>query len=113
MTLINSRTVRGRCPTCGEPDAACGTASASVPVDEQMEVAAVGGPLQRYEVTTPSGVKTTMKLNDADAKRLGVLDEQTDSNAPAEDEQPTASTPSKAARSTRNKARTAPDKGDG
>jgi hypothetical protein len=82
-----------------------------------MEVAAVGGPLQRYEVTTPSGVKTTMKLNLDDAERLGVLDdsrdEQTDSNAPAGDEQPAASTPSKAARSTRNKARTASDKGDG
>lgn len=76
----------------------------------------MGGPLQRYEVTTPSGVKTTMKLNEADAERLGVLndssDEQTDST-PAEEEQPAVSAPAKSARSTRNKARTVSDKGDG
>ncbi|MBD9703377.1 hypothetical protein IHE56_15065 [Streptomyces sp. ID01-12c] len=35
------------------------------------EVAAVSGPLQKYRVTR-GGVETVMKLNEADAKRLGV-----------------------------------------
>ncbi|CAM5603779.1 hypothetical protein SVIOM74S_05807 [Streptomyces violarus] len=94
---------------CGAAHAACGTASDSTPVDERMEVAAVGGPLKKYEVTTPSGVKTTMKLNEDDAKRLGVLDtpEQDSTEEAAEEpEQPQAK-----ARTTRNKSRTAADKG--
>lgn len=112
MTLVNSRTVRGRCPMCGAAHAACGTASDSTPVDERIEeVAAVGGPLKKYEVTTPSGVKTTMKLNEDDARRLGVLEQETETQAP--DQLAETETPSKS-RSTRNKARTASsDKGDG
>lgn len=71
----------------------------------------MGGPLKKYDVTTPSGVTTTMKLNEEDAKRLGVLDSETDATqteeAPAQD----ADTKSRTAR---NKARTtASDKGDG
>jgi hypothetical protein len=81
-----------------------------------MEVAAVGGPLKKYEVTTPSGVKTTMKLNEDDAKRLGVLDapqSETSTEIPDTAAQPTETgTPAKS-RTTRNKARTASsDKGD-
>ena len=75
-----------------------------------MEVAAVGGPLKKYEVTTPSGVTTTMKLNEDDAKRLGVLDAP--ERADEADSQAEAEAPSKS-RSPRNKARAASDKGDG
>ncbi len=80
-----------------------------------MEVAAVGGPLKKYEVTTPSGVKTTMKLNEDDAKRLGVLEyraehgpelELLEGEAPAEE-------PAAKSRTVRNKSRTTSDKGDG
>jgi hypothetical protein len=43
-----------------------------VPVDQRIEeVAAVSGPLKKYRVTR-GGVETVMKLNDADAARLGV-----------------------------------------
>ncbi|MCX5522591.1 hypothetical protein OG342_06900 [Streptomyces bobili] len=81
-----------------------------------MEVAAVGGPLKKYEVTTPSGVKTTMKLNEDDARRLGVLDApevQTNTETPdTPAQQAETGTPAKS-RTTRNKARTASsDKGD-
>jgi hypothetical protein len=73
-----------------------------------MEVAAVGGPLKKYEVTTPHGVKTTMKLNEDDAKRLGVFGEpESDAAEPAGgDEQPAAKK-----RAVSNKARTAASKG--
>jgi hypothetical protein len=79
-----------------------------------MEVAAVGGPLKKYEVTTPSGVTTTMKLSEDDAKRLGVLDSGSEPAAePAAAEETDTEAPAKA-RTTRNKARTATsDKGDG
>lgn len=112
MTLINSRTIRGRCPVCSGEHAACGPPSASVPVDENWEVAAVGGPLKRYEVTLPGGRKTVMKLNEADAERYGA----TPAGAPAETETGTAETttetPAKA-RATRNKSRTATNKDGG
>ena len=76
----------------------------------------MGGPLKKYEVTTPSGVKTTMKLNEDDAKRLGVLDvpdAQTGTETPdTAAQQAETATPTKS-RTTRNKARTASsDKGD-
>jgi hypothetical protein len=93
---------------CGAKHAACGTASDSVPVDTQMEVAVVGGPLKKYEVTTPSGVKTTMKLNDDDAKRLGVMADE----PAAEPDSDAAEAPAKS-RATRNKARTATGDKDG
>lgn len=112
--LVNSRTVQGRCPTCNAQHAACGTASDSVPVDANVEVAAVGGPLKRYEVETSPGVTTTMKLNDADAQRLGVLappKAETVTEIPDVPAQPTETeTPGKS-RSPRNKRRTAADKG--
>jgi hypothetical protein len=75
-----------------------------------MEVAVVGGPLKKYEVTTPSGVKTTMKLNEDDARRMGVLggDQEADTAIAAE----SSEAPAKA-RNTRNKARTAAADKDG
>lgn len=77
----------------------------------------MGGPLKKYEVTTPSGVKTTMKLNEDDAQRLGVAaapKQETEADVPDQPADPAETeTPSKS-RTTRNKARTATsDKGDG
>jgi hypothetical protein len=77
-----------------------------------MEVAVVGGPLKKYEVTTPSGVVTTMKLNDDDAKRLGVTADSPADEPAAEPESDTADAPTKS-RATRNKARTATGDKDG
>lgn len=77
-------------------------------------MAAVGGPLKKYEVTTSSGVKTTMKLNEDDARRLGVLEEpkqKTETEVQDQPAQPTETqTPAKS-RTPRNKSRTAADKG--
>jgi hypothetical protein len=80
-----------------------------VPVDQNVEVATVGGPLERYEVTLPGGRVATMKLNEDDARRYGVLEKPK-----AEAENSTeADVSSKSRTTTRNKARTASDKGDG
>lgn len=106
--LVNSRTVQGRCPVCGAQHAACGAAPDTTPVDERMEVAAVGGPLKKYEVTTPSGVKTTMKLNEDDAKRLGVLKEPTETST-----EESAPEPAAKKRAVSNKSRTAATKDGG
>jgi hypothetical protein len=97
---------------CGAQHAACGAASDSVPVDERMEVAVVGGPLKKYNVSTPSGVETTMKLNQEDAKRLGVL-EGAETEASTEADSEPAEAPTKARTTTRNKARTAAATKDG
>jgi hypothetical protein len=75
-----------------------------------MEVAAVGGPLKKYEVTTPSGVKTTMKLNDDDARRLGVLDAP-EQDSPEESAEPEQAPAKK--RAVSNKSRTAAGKDGG
>jgi hypothetical protein len=75
-----------------------------------MEVAAVGGPLKKYEVTTPSGVTTTLKLNEHDARRLGVLDAP-EPPGQAEADEP-AKTPAKK-RAVSNKSRTAANKDGG
>ncbi|MFF5703399.1 hypothetical protein ACFY7H_12960 [Streptomyces sp. NPDC012794] len=71
----------------------------------------MSGPLKRYQVTTPSGVTTTMKLNAEDAERLGVSTEGSTKEAggPAAD---ATEAPAKA-RTPRNKARTAVDKDGG
>lgn len=66
----------------------------------------MGGPLKRYEVTTPHGVKTTMKLNETDAKRLGVLDAPEPEGAGSTAEKAPAKK-----RTVSNKSRTAADKG--
>ena len=69
----------------------------------------MGGPLRKYEVVTPHGVPTTMKLNEADARRLGVLD------APAAEPEDAAAdeeaAPAAKKRAVSNKSRTAADKG--
>ncbi len=63
------RQVAGRCP-CGAHNAACGPPSTSVPIDYPTQEAAVGGQLKKYTVTL-HGTQTVMKLNEADAERLG------------------------------------------
>lgn len=69
----------------------------------------MGGPLKKYEVVTPHGVTTTMKLNEADARRLGVLDAPaTEPEDPADGEEAAPATKNRAVR---NKSRTAADKG--
>ena len=114
MTLLNSRMIRGRCPVCGGEHAACGPPSGSVPVDQRMEVAAVGEPLKEYEVTLPGGRTTTMKLNEADAERYGVLEGGSGEQQEQAGEAPTEDAAVKSRSATRNKARTASsDKGDG
>jgi hypothetical protein len=71
VTLFTHRNAGGRCP-CGAVNAACGPPSDVVPVDQLIEeVAAVSGPLRKYRVKR-GGVETVMKLNEAEAKRLGV-----------------------------------------
>lgn len=95
--LFTHRTAGGRCP-CGAENAACGPPSDVVPVDERIEeVAAVGGPLKKYRVTSPTGVETVMKLNTTDAEARGLGE---DDLADAEPEE-------KAAEPAANKARSA------
>jgi hypothetical protein len=112
VTLINSRSVRGRCPVCGGEHVACGPPSRSVPFDQRMEVAAVGEPLQEYEVTLPGGRKTTMKLNASDAERYGVLEGASGDRQESAGEASAEDTSAKSRTTSRNKARTASDKGD-
>lgn len=108
------RQVAGRCP-CRTQHAACGPPSTSIPIDQRMEVAAVGGPLQKYRVVMPNGVETVMKLNATDAERYGgvPLDADDEQSAPAAE----PAGPAKGRRGAANKARTsAPNKaasGDG
>ena len=71
MTLLVSRTEDDRCPACGAANAACGGPSTAVPVDHIEEGSAVSGPLQKYRYVGKSG-ETVLKLNEADAKRLGL-----------------------------------------
>lgn len=105
MTLVNSRTIQGRCPVCSGEHTKCGPPSDSVPIEQNMEeVAAVGGPLKRYTVVSPSGVETTMKLNETDARRHGVFEEHQPDAAPAPAEQEAPAAKKRAA--PRNKART-------
>lgn len=107
MTLVNSRMVRGRCP-CGAEHAACGPPSTSTPVDENLEVAVVGGALEKYTVILPGGRETVMKLNEADAARYGVA-KAPKAEEPAEQE--TSETPAKK-RTPANKSRAAATKAD-
>lgn len=105
--LVNSRMVRGRCP-CGAEHAACGPPSTSQPVLDQLEVAAVSGPLKLYDVVM-HGIPTRMKLNEADAKRYGAtLIEAEEAPEPKQ----TVAPPAKK-RAPSNKARTAATKDGG
>ncbi|MEU9498246.1 hypothetical protein [Streptomyces sp. NPDC048196] len=55
-----------------------------MPADARIEeVAAVGGPLKKYRVTSPSGAETVMKLNTADAEARGLGEDDLATAAPA------------------------------
>lgn len=69
----------------------------------------MGGPLKRYEVTTPSGAVTTMKLNEDDARRYGLLEAE----KPAESPEAESAKPQAKKRAVSNKARAASDKDGG
>jgi hypothetical protein len=79
-------------------------------------VAVVGGPLRLYEVTMPSGVVATLKLNEADAARMGgiPMDEPMRGVDEASQEPESAGTPpATKVRTSRNKRRTASNKEGG
>ncbi|MFF0777089.1 hypothetical protein [Streptomyces sp. NPDC003720] len=71
----------------------------------------MGGPLKVYEVDLPGGRKATMQLNEEDAKRYGVGGG--DSGGEQATQEPSGEETAAKSRTTRNKARTASDKGDG
>lgn len=109
MTFFNpSRTGDGRCLVCSTASCACGGTSATVGVDERMEVAAVSGPLRKYRYT--KGTNTTvLKLNDKDAEQLGLTEDDLLDAEPADtDGEAKAATPAanRARGGAANKART-------
>ncbi|MFF1709314.1 hypothetical protein [Streptomyces sp. NPDC058268] len=69
----------------------------------------MGGPLKKYTVVSASGVETVMKLNEADARFHGVLEEP---DPAAEPEAEPEKAPAKK-RAVSNKARTAANKDGG
>lgn len=75
MTFLIRHNRGGRCPACGEQHAACGPPSGVTPFDIPEEVAAVGGPLRKYRFVSPSGAETVLKLNETDAERQGLTDD--------------------------------------
>lgn len=63
-----------KCKVCGEPHKACGPSTTVIPVDERIETREQGDmSLKRYRMKSGRrGEHTiTVKLSDADAKRLG------------------------------------------
>jgi hypothetical protein len=97
------RQVNGRCP-CGAEHAACGPPSTCVPFDLPEE-AAVGGPLRKYRITTAGGTETVMKLNPADAERLGGVPLDQPAEPPSDENDETAAPRAKARPLAENKAR--------
>lgn len=72
MPLVNSQTIKGKCPICGESNAKCGGPSTNHPVDVAIDLGKGKemAELQRVEYTTPSGYKTVIKATPELAKRL-------------------------------------------
>lgn len=99
MTLIHSG--RG-CPVCGAVGALCGHQPAplvgGIVVPEESIVT---GPATKTYDVVQNGYKTRMKLNDADAERLGVKRPRAHADADHEE---------KAAPAPANKSRTVTDK---
>lgn len=100
MTLFTRQTAGGRCP-CGAPHAACGPPSDVTPVDTFEGVTAVGGPLKKYNYTSPAGHDTVLKLNEADAERHGLTDDDL-----VEGQEPAEKPAAKKRAASSNKART-------
>jgi hypothetical protein len=111
VTLFTRQTARGRCP-CGAEHAACGPPSTVTPIDiPDQEVAAVGGPLQKYWYTTEAGHETILKLNEDDAKLRGLSSDDLVDAQPTESEKAVTTAPNKARTGAANKARTPRGKG--
>jgi hypothetical protein len=111
VTLFTRQTARGRCP-CGAEHAACGPPSTVTPVDiPDQEVAAVGGPLNKYRFTTDAGHETVLKLNAADAELRGLTDADLADAAPSAEGKAAAVAQNKARTTSSNKARAPRGKG--
>lgn len=95
-----------RCAVCGDKHAACGPPTTVIPVDERFTRRDPDvGALKKYEVTVDGRHphKTTLKLSDAEAERMGLLKKEPTAKEPpaAKADQP----PNKAAAPQENKQR--------
>jgi len=75
------------------------------------EVAAVSGPLKKYRYASEAGHETVLKLNEADAARYGLTDDDLVSDPSAAEEKAVMAAPNKARASASNKARAPRGKG--
>ncbi len=66
--LINSNTIKGKCPICGKANCACGGPSTVVPVDERVTRAGAGV-LRTYSL----GRGASIQLTDDMARARGLL----------------------------------------
>lgn len=65
--LVNSRSMKGKCPVCGAGNCSCGGPSKVVPVDERVTMAS-RGPLKQYDL----GRGVSIQLTDEAARALGL-----------------------------------------
>lgn len=63
--------IRGKCPVCGVAACACGPATTVIPIDERIRDRERMSGLKKYP--NPAKAGAFLRLNDADAKRLGLL----------------------------------------
>lgn len=87
--LLNSNSLKGKCPVCGAASCACGGPSKVVPVDQNVSTAG-SGPLRKY----PLGRGVFVQLTDEAARARGFLSEEKQRD----------SAPNKLRRSSRNKS---------
>ncbi|MFH0902325.1 MAG: hypothetical protein V2A73_16965 [Pseudomonadota bacterium] len=66
--LINSNTVKGKCPVCGAANCACGGPSKVIPVDQRVTTVGTG-PLTSY----PLGRGASIVLTEDMARARGLL----------------------------------------
>ncbi len=66
--LINSNTIKGKCPVCGAANCACGGPSNVIPVDERVTRVG-GGTLKRYDL----GRGVSIQLTEEAARARGLL----------------------------------------
>lgn len=84
-----TRRKRGRCPVCGEPNAACGGPGPDPSVIHEGEGVThmSNGKLSVYEVIVNGRFKTKMQLTEAEARRRGLIVDGQEA-APAEEPTP-------------------------
>lgn len=68
--IINSRTIRGKCPVCGAEQCQCGGPSNIVAVDERVTAAAARGRLVNVPAGRPG---LSIRMTAAQARALGYL----------------------------------------